>query len=133
MRTEVVQKQNIFSQFFFWYFIEMSKNILKTWKDIFRFYLNYFSIPLLLKTFFAPWRHSSSSYPKGFDLGKYSEILISNLISRSVGMILRFFLILTGLLVEILIALAAALTLFTWLTLPLGLIAGLCLSLGILF
>lgn len=130
---QIVQKQNILVQSVFWYFIEMPKNILQSWKDIFRFYLNYFSIPLLLKTLFAPWRQNLLSYSKGFDLGKYFEIFISNLISRTIGAILRFFLILTGLFVEILIILAGIIMLFIWFVLPFCLILGFSLSFKILF
>ncbi len=131
--TEIAQKQNILIQWVFWYFIEMPKNILHSWKDIFRFYLNYFSIPLLLKTLFAPWRHNLLLYPKGFDIGKYFEIFISNLISRTIGAILRFFLILIGFFVEILIILAGVIMLFVWFVLPFCLILGLSLSFKILF
>jgi hypothetical protein len=130
---QIVQKQNILVQWVFWHFIEMPKNILKSWKDIFRFYLNYFSIPLLLKTLFAPWRHNLSSYPKGFDLGEYFEIFISNLISRTIGAILRFFLILIGFFVEILIILAGIIILFIWFVLPFCLIFGFSLSFKIFF
>ena len=130
--TEIVQKQNILVQWIFWYFIKMPKNILQSWKDIFRFYLNYFSTPLLLKTLFAPWRHIILSYPKGFDLGDYFEIFISNLISRTIGAILRFFLILIGFFVEILIILAGIIILFIWFVLPFCLVLGFDLSFKIL-
>ncbi len=131
--TEIVQKQNIIIQFLFWYFIEMPKNILQSWKDIFRFYLNYFSIPLLLKTLFAPWRHNLLSYSKGFDLGEYFEIFISNLISRTIGAILRFCLILIGFFVEIFIILAGVIMFLTWLMLPFCLIFGFGFSFKIFF
>ncbi len=130
---QIVQKQNILVQWVFWHFIEMPKNILKSWKDIFRFYLNYFSIPLLLKTLFAPWRHNLSSYPKGFDLGEYFEIFIFNLISRTIGAILRFFLILIGILIEILIIFFGLIMFLAWFILPIFLIFGLYHSFRIFF
>ena len=131
--TEIVQKQNILVQWVFWYFIEIPKNILQTWKDIFRFYLNYFSTPLLLKTLFAPWKHIILSYPKGFDLGDYFEIFISNLISRSIGAILRSFLILIGILIEVLIMFFGLIMFLGWFVLPIFLIFGLYHSFRIFF
>jgi len=130
---QIVQKQNILVQWVFWHFIEMPKNILQSWKDIFRFYLNYFSIPLLLKTLFAPWRHNLLLYPKGFDLGEYFEIFISNLISRTIGAILRFFLILIGILIEILIIFFGLIMFLAWFILPIFLIFGLYHSFRIFF
>ena len=81
-------------------------------------------MPLLLKTFFSPWRRYQASYGKGFDLGKYFEAFLSNLIFRSLGAFLRSFLIVGGLLVEVFILFTGTVIFFTWLILPALLIAG---------
>jgi hypothetical protein len=117
--------QNIFFQWIFWQFFEVPKNILKAWRNFLKFNLNYFSIPLLLKTFFSPWRRYKVSYGKGFDFGKYFEALFSNLIFRTLGTILRSFLIFIGLLAEIFIILGGIIVFSGWLVLPALLIAGL--------
>ena len=117
--------QNIFFQWIFWQFFEAPGNILKAWRNFLLFNLNYFSIPLLLKTFFSPWRRYKVSYGKGFDIGRYFEALFSNLIFRTLGAILRSFLIFIGLLVEFFIIFTGAILFFGWLILPALLIAGL--------
>lgn len=114
----------MFFQYLTWQFLDVPKNILKAWKNFLKFNLNYFSIPLLLKTLFSPWRRYIWFYPKGFDLGKYFEVFFSNLISRILGAILRVFLILIGVLVEIFIVFAGLFILLVWFLLPIILILG---------
>jgi len=108
----------IFSQFVFWYFFEVPKKILKAWKNFLSFNLEFFSLSLLFKTFFAPWRKYIWTYPKSFDLTKYLEVFFSNLISRALGMIIRAALIFIGVLTQILIFLIGMIVLFGWLILP---------------
>ena len=125
--------QNIFFQYLSWQFFEMPANILKAWRNFLLFNLNYFSITLLLRTFFSPWRRYRWSYGRGFDIGRYFEVLFSNLISRVLGAIMRFFLIIIGLLVEIFIIFSGILIFFGWLILPALLIVGLIFGLKVLF
>jgi len=122
--AEVTKKQNILWQWLFWQFWEMPGNILKAWRNFLLFNLNYFSIHLLLKTFFSPWRKYRWSYGKGFDIKKYLEALFSNLILRTLGATIRSFLIIVGLLVEIFIIFTGIIIFFSWLALPILLIVG---------
>jgi len=124
---------NIFLLYFSWHFVEASKNILTAWKNFLRFGLNYFSIPLLFKTLFSPWRKYIWAYPRGFYPGKYLEIFISNLISKIIGFILRIFLIIFGILSEIFIIFAGIVIFLGWLILPALLIVGLVFGIKIIF
>ena len=123
---------NIFSQWFSWHFLELPKDIFKAWKNFLLFNLNYFSISLLLKTLFFPWRKYSYSYGRGFDLSRYFEAFTFNLISRALGAIMRICLIVLGLLVQIFIIFAGAIILISWLLLPAFLIIGLIFGFRIL-
>jgi len=124
LMVEAAKKTNIFFQWLFWQFFGMPGNILRAWRNFLLFNLNYFSIPLLLKTFFSPWRKYRWSYGKGFDVKRYLEAFFSNLISRILGAILRSFLIFIGLLAEIFIIFAGAIIFLSWLVLPALLIFG---------
>jgi len=117
--------ENIFFQWMAFQFFEVPGSLIKAWRNFLLFNLNYFSIPLLLKTFFSPWRRYKWAYPRGFELGGYLEVFISNLISRILGAILRFFLIILGILAEIFIMFAGMVIFLGWLVLPILLIFGL--------
>jgi len=126
--------ENILFQYISWHCFEVPRGILKAWWNLLKFYLiNYFSIPLLIKTFFSHWRRYRWFYPKGFDIGLYFEVFFSNLISRILGASLRFFLIITGLLSEVFLIFAGFIFLFIWLFLPLILILGLWYGIRVLF
>ena len=125
--------QNIFFQYLTWHFFDMPKNILRAWRDFLLFNLNYFSVLLLLKTLFSPWRKYRVSYGRGFDAGKYLEAFFSNLIFRILGAVIRAFLIIIGILAEFLIFIGGATALLFWIALPLLLILGLYHGFRILF
>jgi len=126
-------KQNIFWQWISWQFFEMPGNILKAWRNFLNFGLYYFSTPILLKSLFSPWKRYYWVHPKGFDIGKYLEIIISNLFSRFLGAILRFFLIIIGLLVEIFLFFAGLSVFLGWFVLPVLLLMGLWFGIKIIF
>ena len=89
-------QQNILISYLIWYFFDVPREILRGWKNFLFFNLNYFSIPILLKTFFSHWRQYKWSYGRGFDISRYLEAFFSNLISRILGAIMRAILIFIG-------------------------------------
>ena len=131
--AKVAQKQNIIIQWLFWQFFDVPRNILKAWKNFLLFNLNYFSVLLLLKTFFSPWRQYQWSYGRGFDIARYFEAFVSNLISRILGALMRSILIIVGLLTEIFIIFAGIIIFLGWLILPILLVLGIYHGFRILF
>jgi len=125
--------KNIFFRYLGWQFLDMPKNILKAWNNFLKFNLNYFSIPLLLKTFFSPWRRYSLSFGKGFDLGRIIEVAFSNLISRGLGALMRVFLIISGTIAEVFIFIAGLVIFLGWIILPFLLISGFFFGIRIIF
>lgn len=131
--NKFVKQRNIVLQWFEWYLIDKPLAILKAWKNLLLFNLNYFSIPLLLKTFFSPWRSYQWSYGRGFDFKIYLEAFLSNAIMRAIGAFLRFFLIILGIALEILIFFLGIFALIIWFLLPLILVYFLILGFQLLF
>ncbi|MDO8436085.1 MAG: hypothetical protein Q7S82_01695 [bacterium] len=125
--------QNIIFQYFEWHFFEMPKNILKAWRNFLLFNLNYFSITLLLKTLFLPWRREILAYPRGFDVWQYLEVFFLNLISRLLGAIVRIVLIIFGIFVELLMVISGIIIFLSWLVLPIIIILGFILGFKNLF
>jgi len=106
---------------------------MKGWGNILWFNFNYFSVPLLLQTFFAPWRKISWDYEKGFDIGVYLFTFSSNLISRILGAIVRSFLIATGLAVQLVLLFLGGLLFLFWLVLPAMIAAAFIYGIFLLF
>lgn len=130
---EAAKRQNIIIQYLVWQFFDVPKELLLAWRNFLLFNLNYFSILLLLKTFFSHWHRYKWSYPRGFDIGKSLEVLFSNLISRVLGAVVRSFLLFVGLAVEIFIVFAGLIVFTGWLIMPALLILGLIFGFQVIF
>jgi len=123
---------NILFKALVWQFFDVPKEILKIWQTFLYFNLNYFSVPILLKTFFSPWRKYRSSYGGLFDVWKNFESFIFNSMSRIIGAILRTFYIIIGVITEIFILIIGPIVLIIWIILPFLLLIGLILGIFLL-
>jgi len=127
------QGKNILTLWIEFQFFDVPKAILEGWGNFLKFYLNYFSIPLLLKTLFSPWRGYRWISTKKFDIGEWFEVRFSNSISRTLGAIMRVFLIFIGLFVEVFLLIGGIIVFFCWLIFPVLLLGGLYFGFKILF
>jgi len=118
--------------FWRWYYGEAAKNILLAWKNYLIFAINYFSIPLLLRTLFAPWRRDITKKPKGLDLKKLFEYFAFNAISRGLGFLVRFATIIVGALFLIFVAFAGLIFFLFWIFLPIFVLAFLIFGVALL-
>ena len=101
-----------------WHYGRAIISLTGIWKNFLHFLAEYFSLKLLFRNFFDPWKRMTDSYPPSFDLRKYFYAFIANSIMRIVGMIIRAGLILIGLTVYVLFALLYPVALVLWLILP---------------
>jgi len=124
MEITLAIKQNILFQWISWHFFDVPKEILKGWKNYLKYNLEYFSVPLLLKTYFSYWRGYKWSYGRGFDIVVWAEAIFSNLISRFLGAFLRTFLIIIGIITEIVVFFLGLIFFLSWLFLPIIFIIG---------
>ena len=124
---------NIVLQYLIWHFSDVPREILRAWQNCLKFNLNYWSLVSLLKTFFSPWRKYKWAYPRGFSFGIYAEVFISNLVSRTIGAILRVFFIIAGIITEIFVFIIGAVVFLGWLILPALLILTFLLGFRVFF
>jgi len=126
-------RQNIFILYLQWQFLDSAKNILSGWGNCLRFNLNYWSVPLLLRTWFSHWRRYKYSYGRGFSPKRYFEAFTFNAISRFIGGLMRSILIVFGIFTEIIVIVCGALVLIIWLILPLLLVGAFFYGFKVLF
>lgn len=77
-----------------WHYTDAFVDMLNIWKNFLSFLFEFFSIPLLLKTLFSPWRRMQESYTRIED---FFEHLIVNTLMRFVGAFFRLIIIIFGL------------------------------------
>lgn len=117
-----LEKKSIIFLWWKWYFYHVPFQILRGWKNFLKFGLNYFSLVLLLKTYFSHWRNYRWFYPRGLDIPKIIEAWASNFISRMLGAFIRTFIIIFGIIFEIMVLIMGSVLLFSWIFLPFVLI-----------
>ena len=98
-----LMSQSILIQYFVWQFSDVPKELARAWKNYLRFFLHFFSLPILFKSLFSPWHGITWSYGRGFSFKKYAEVIVSNIFSRVIGFSLRLVLISFGLVIEIIV------------------------------
>ncbi|MCJ7827773.1 AAA family ATPase, partial [Patescibacteria group bacterium] len=106
--------------YFEWHYAFIPVKILHSTLNLLIFFWHFFSIGILLKTLFSPWKRQIVTRTKpGLDLGEIFERITFNLISRVIGAMVRVSLILFWLVLEI-ITIPLGLTFFSiWIILPL--------------
>lgn len=116
---------NIPVLYLYWHYFETPKEILRIWRNFIIFFYHYFSIGLLLKTLFAPWRRDITYYGRGFNIRLYAEVIAFNLVARGIGFFIRSLIVFAGIFVEIFVFFAAILIFIAWLILPILILSGL--------
>ena len=104
------------TSYLYWHYTQAIKDIWQHLKNFLWFCYHFFSIPLLVKTFFAPWRRMGEAYPKGLDIA--GSTLLINSLMRLIGIIMRFFLIFVGLVSLVLVCIAGLAAFILWIILP---------------
>jgi hypothetical protein len=109
----------VITTFLIWYLVEVPRDIIRgTWLYV-KTTAYVFSIVYLLRTFFAPWKGMRYMYPqKGFDIATISHVFASNMVSRTVGGMVRGGVILIGLLMMLGVVVSGLICLLFWLTFP---------------
>lgn len=107
------------TDYFSWHYLYAPGQILRIAANYLHFFYHYFSVGLLVRSFLAPWKRQRIKKEKpGFSFSDFFNILSFNLISRSIGAIIRGTVLIFWLLVEILALLFFFGFFLAWLILP---------------
>jgi ATP-dependent Clp protease ATP-binding subunit ClpC len=105
--------------FLAWHYSEGLTYYFKSWMNTIGYVNHSFSIPLLLRTLFSPYKRLiTAETGPGFDMSKRFQVLTYNLISRGIGAIVRFILIWVGLILLLVSVLGGAAGYLFWVLLP---------------
>lgn len=94
---------NIFTKYLYWQLIITPKKVLSILKNYLCFGFEFFSIKETLCSLFSPWRRYLWDYGRGFDIARYLEVFLSNVITRIIGFVMRLFLISFFIIYEIIV------------------------------
>lgn len=109
----------VFPYYLAWHYTRAILDFFDLWKNFLWFVFQFFSIPLLLKTLFAPFKRLKEKGSGDVtDLEGFLEALVVNTIMRLVGFIFRSVVIVFGLLTYTVTLFAGIVAFFLWLLLP---------------
>jgi len=101
-----------------WHYSQGILGYFNLWKNFLWFLWNFFSIKILLRTFFQPFKRLKEKYHGGLDVENFLSTLIITTIMRLVGMVLRAVIIVIGIVVVVIFIVGGLLGFLAWLVLP---------------
>jgi hypothetical protein len=116
---------------FGWWYTKGIRDFFIYLKAIFFKITDIFSVRLLLRTFFSPWKRDITSM-EGLPLNQMIQVIVFNLISRIIGAFIKAIILFIYLIaLSVFVALALFLILL-WVFLPLISIIGLIIGIGLI-
>ena len=101
-----------------WHYSKAIYNVFSIWKNISFFVFNFFSIKSLLVNYFSPWKRLSENYPKFINIKEYLSTLLINIIMRIVGIVLRSFMLILGILCYLIFLFTLPFLIIIWFIFP---------------
>jgi len=105
-----------------WYIFSI-KSLFSNIKLIVLKTLDYFSVTILLKTLFYPWRRDVMT-TRNLPINIRFRVMIFNLLSRLIGACVRLVTIFIGLIITFLVYILGAATIVVWILMPMLVLAG---------
>jgi hypothetical protein len=108
--------------FFTWWYGQGWALVFKNIQRRLRQTSQMFSVSILLRTLFAPWRRIIT-YP-GASLADHFRAMSDNLVSRMVGFTVRIFVLIAAVVTLIFVAVVAVIEIVAWPLVPIAILAG---------
>jgi hypothetical protein len=121
---------SVLHHYLLWHYSKAFGEIYHVWKNLFWFVINFFSLPQLIRSYFAPWKRITEERGNSFNFEDLAGYIIINLISRLIGILLRTIVIATGIFSLITLSVGVVLTYIFWATAPIIIVG--CLYYGVL-
>lgn len=108
----------LFGAYLTWHYGKAPQDIVRIIGNYIWFFYNLFSIGLLLKTLFRPWKRLGEERKKGLDIESWFETLIVNSLMRVVGIGIRLMTIAVGIIFLATTLVGGAVVLVAWMFMP---------------
>jgi len=118
-----IKTLSLIEHYITWHYGQAYLDIYHVWTNFIWFFFNFFSIDLLFKTLFAPWKRMGEEYPEGFNISRTITTWIVNMLMRFVGMGIRIFIIGFGLCLASIAFLLGLVVIAIWTIMPIFFIA----------
>lgn len=109
---------SIFTGYLAWHYGRAFQQMVVVYANLFWFIGHFFSLNILFRTLFSPWRRIYESHHRGEGAEAYFATVVVNILTRIIGAFIRLIFIVAGLVVMFVMVLSViAFTIF-WLFAP---------------
>ena len=108
----------ILPSYFLWHYTTALVDIMRISGNFLWFLNNLFSISLLFRTLLSPWKRIHEEKRPGLHIEEDAERFILNMVMRGVGIVVRIFFIIVGLIACLVVLILEVLAIVLWLLLP---------------
>lgn len=122
----------IFASYAVWHYGGALRSGVTLLQNIIAFFYHFFSVPLLLKTYFSKFGRLGEKYKKGLDIENLLSVFLVNTLMRVVGALIRSIFILLGLVAITVSAVVGIVLLLAWLIFPLIVVVSFVYGLSLL-
>lgn len=112
----------IFPHYISWHYTKALADMVYLFKSFMLFFWNLFSIKILLQTLFVPFQKLSAKPTKRFDLEDFFSALVTTLLMRFIGFVIRTFFIILGILSLLFFTIFYSIFFIVWLIAPVFLV-----------
>ena len=121
----------IIRDYFVWHYTEAWFLMWGVWRNFLWFVIHFFSLPQLMRSWFAPFKRITEERGDKFDLEALAGFVIIGILSRLVGAIARTVIILLGVLTLSLTIVGGFFIYLVWALLPFAIIGLLGMSISL--
>lgn len=123
---------SIISDYFRWHYGRAFGELFHVWLNFLWFIIHFFSLPQLARSLFSPWKRMTEEKQSGFSFENFAAYIVVNLLSRTVGFIMRGTVILIGLTILIGTVVTGLIVSLFWVIAPIVIIVALGLGVSLL-
>ena len=123
----------VFGRYLAWHYTLALTDFVRLGGNFLWFFYHFFSIPIIIRTLFAPWHRLGERYGHKLDPGAVLGTFIVNTLMRLVGFVIRIIFLAVGLLTLILTAILGTTLFVFWLALPFVILALIWFSIFLIF
>jgi hypothetical protein len=87
----------IIRDYFVWHYTTAWFLLWGVWRNVLWFVIHFFSLPQLMRSWFAPFKRITETRGERFDLEDFAGYIIIGLLSRIIGALIRTCIIIAGL------------------------------------
>jgi hypothetical protein len=109
--------------YFVWHYSRALSEIFHIWLNFLWFTIHFFSIPQLIRSWFAPWKRITADRGKRWSFEDMAGYVIIGLLTRLIGFIIRTSIIATGLIALFFVIIGGLIVYVIWIAIPIIMIA----------